>query len=378
MRTNLKIGSLLGVPIGLNYSWFVTLVLITVFFGLQIFPLMLPDETRAVQWALALGTTLAFFISVLAHEMVHALVARGFGVPVRGITLFIFGGMAQIERDARSPAAEFVIAVVGPATSFGLAALFFVVWVATGSSDSTGSIAWEWLWLINLAVGLINLVPAFPFDGGRILRSLVWATTGNFQSASKITSILGQVVAYGLIAAGLLSLLVQQPFDLGALPELWLVLIGLFLENAARNSHEQVRVDEILSTRPAAHAMTNSYELVEHDTSIRELLEGPFADNGKMPFAFVTNDANVVGVVAASEARKVPAERADTTRASEVMTPAQSVQVVQRDELLADVVARMDTADVDVIPVVDDGRLAGLVSRQQIDNLVSGKTDPPE
>jgi Zn-dependent protease/CBS domain-containing protein len=371
MRANFKLGSFLGVPIGLNYSWFITLVVITVFFGLQIFPLMLPNEARAVQWGLALATAVAFFISVMIHEFAHALVARALGVPVRGIILFIFGGVAQIEREARSWTAELTIALVGPLTSFVLTALFLGLWIATGSSDSTGSIVWEWLWLINLAVGLINLIPVMPFDGGRMLRAIIWGISGTFTTASAAASVVGQVLSYALVAIGLLSLAGLAPFDLGALAELWLILIGLFLEGAARNSHQQVRVADILGKGTARDVMTRSYELVDSAVTVEHLVSVTFGDS-QPGLAIVTEDSRVVGVVTSMAAGAVPGEERDERRAGQIMTNAAEIPVAEIDEQLSEVVARMDRENLVVIPVIEDQRLAGLISRTQIDRLVDG------
>ncbi|MEX2238456.1 MAG: site-2 protease family protein [Dehalococcoidia bacterium] len=370
MRSNLNLGSLLGIPIGLNYSWFVTLAVITVFFGVQIYPLMLPDETRAVHWMLSVLTAVLAFVSVLLHELAHALAARRAGVPVQGVTLFIFGGIARLEADARRPATEFFIALVGPLTSFVLFGLFFGFWLAAGSPDTTGGIIWEWLWLINLAVGAINLAPAFPFDGARLLRSSIWGVSGSFQRASQITATLGQAIGYALIAAGVVSLLGPDflPFELDSLDELWLILIGLFLENSARSSYQQVRMNEVLQTQNASDAMSRNFDLVSREATVDEALQSlGEKDNA---FAFVTEDSRVIGIVTAAAMKALPAAELGGKTTSEVMVPAGDVQVVHSDELLAEVVQRMDAAKVDVMPVIEDGRLAGLVSREQITALI--------
>ncbi|MPZ22987.1 MAG: CBS domain-containing protein [Dehalococcoidia bacterium] len=375
MRNNLTVGSIFGVPIGINYSWFLTLGLITLFLGLQIFPLMLPNEAPAVQWGLSLATAFAFFASVLVHEMAHALVARAFKVPVSGITLFVLGGVAQIEREARSAAAEFTITVVGPLMSFLLAALFFVIWVATGSSDSTGSIVWEWLWLINLAVGVINLAPASPFDGGRLLRSALWGLTGNFQTASRIAGWFGQGLGYALVIIGLASLaqFPGWPIDAGPLLELWLILIGLFIENSARNSYQQVMINDLLASRTAADVMAREYELIESDVSVEQVMEQVFAEDAQS-FAFVTENSHVVGLLSRAAARAVADDERPQTTVESIMTPARDVRVVNSDDHLYDVLVSMDEATVSAMPVIEGGKLAGVVSSDQIDRLVNGRS----
>ena len=374
MRTNLKLGSLLGIPVGLNYSWFLALALITAFFGLQIYPLMLPDEARALHWGLSLATAAAFFVSVLAHEFAHGLTARAFGVPVNGITLFVFGGIAQFERDARKPSAEFVIAASGPFVSFALTAVFFGVWVALGSSDDTGTIFWEWLWLINLAVGLVNLTPAYPFDGARLIRAAFWAATGDFQEGSRLSSYAGQGVGYLLIAVGVLSFLGPGwwPIDLDTLPELWLILIGLFLENSARNAYQQVRMSELLATQVAGNLMTRGYEIVGRSMTADQLANQVLADNGGA-YAFVTEEDRVIGIVTAESARSAATNGALEKLAEDLMVPASEVQVALATDKLGEVVQRMEAANVTVLPVIEDGRLAGVITREQIDATLSGK-----
>jgi Zn-dependent protease/CBS domain-containing protein len=374
MRTNLKLGSLLGIPVGLNYSWFLALALITAFFGLQIYPLMLPDEARALHWGLSFATAVAFFVSVLAHELAHGLSARAFGVPVNGITLFVFGGIAQFERDARRPSAEFVIAASGPLVSFILTGIFFGVWVALGSSDDTGSIIWEWLWLINLAVGLVNLTPAFPFDGARLIRAVFWGASGDFQEGSRLSSYAGQAVGYFLIAVGVISFIGPGwwPIDLDTLPELWLILIGLFLENSARNSHQQVRTSQFLATQSAGDLMTRGYEIVGRFATADELANTILAD-GPAGYAFVTDEDRVVGIVTAEAARAAAGNGAMEKRAEDLMVPAPEVQVALATDKLGDVVERMEAANATVLPVIEDGKLAGIITREQIDAALSGK-----
>jgi predicted transcriptional regulator len=225
--------------------------------------------------------------------------------------------------------------------------------------------------LINLAVGLINLIPVMPFDGGRMLRAIIWGISGTFTTASAAASVVGQVLSYALVAIGLLSLAGLAPFDLGALAELWLILIGLFLEGAARNSHQQVRVADILGKGTARDVMTRSYELVDSAVTVEHLVSVTFGDS-QPGLAIVTEDSRVVGVVTSMAAGAVPGEERDERRAGQIMTNAAEIPVAEIDEQLSEVVARMDRENLVVIPVIEDQRLAGLISRTQIDRLVDG------
>jgi Zn-dependent protease/CBS domain-containing protein len=298
--------------------------------------------------------------------------ARRHGVPVRGITLFVFGGIAQIEEDARRPGAEFAIAVAGPVTSFALTAIFLGAWIATGSSDSTGGIIWEWLWLMNLAIGLLNLIPTAPFDGGRIIRALGWGATGDFQEGSRVAGYVGQAAGYALVGAGILSLLSPSwwPLDMDPLTGLWFVLIGLFLENSARNSYHEAVIQDVVSNRSAGEVMIRDYSTVDRDSSVTDLLAGPL--NNGSNYAFVTEDSRVVGIVSGSAARGIAEHERTAQTAGGIMVAAHDVQVAQSDERLIDVLKRMDAAKLSFIPIVEDGRLAGLITRENVDAVLNG------
>lgn len=366
MHTSIRLGSLFGIPIGLNLSWFISFGLVLLILGFQIYPLLLPDESAALQWLLALASAFLFFGSILAHELAHGLVARGFGVPVKGVTLFVFGGIAQIAREASRPGAEFIIALVGPLTSIVLSLAFLGVWLATGADNGAPDVLWEWLWLMNLAIGVFNLAPGFPMDGGRLLRSALWGLTGNFSAATRLSSGLGQLVGYGLIVVGALSALnpAWWPLDTTALGGLWLLLIGLFLENAARSSYQRVRFLDALGRHHVVDVMVRSFATVEAREPLASVTRQ--ALTGNQPCVFVVEGGQVLGVVTAASARRAARDGREGLTATDAMVPAAGIPVAQADEDLGEVFQRMEAAEATFLPVVDRGALVGVLGRDAI------------
>src|ERR1041384_7830211 len=236
MRASISLGRWFGVPVGLHYSWFVVAWLITLSLTSQ-FAALNRSWSPAVIWSLAALTAVLFFVCIVLHELAHASVARLSGVPVRGITLFALGGVAQIEKDAATPGKEFWMAIVGPVASFALGVVCLVIARAAGlvapASTLTGfGAVFGWLGYINIALALFNLIPGFPLDGGRVLRSIVWAVTHSPHRATRIASRVGQVVAFIFIATGLFSLFSRNDFG-----GLWIAFIGWFLLEGAQASY---------------------------------------------------------------------------------------------------------------------------------------------
>ncbi|MFH1003355.1 MAG: site-2 protease family protein, partial [Chloroflexota bacterium] len=238
-----NIGRILGIQIRIHYSWFIIFALVTVSLGWQAFPLDYPQWSPLLNWATALVTSLLFFSSVLAHELSHSLVGRANGVPIKSITLFIFGGVAQMTREAARPGAEFKMAVAGPGCSLVLGGLFALLgWlVPVGVVQEMAS----WLAYINIALAVFNLIPGFPLDGGRVFRSLVWRLSGNYRRATRIATLVGRGVGY-LFMLGGLAIVIFRPGGLDWFSGLWLAFIGWFLENAASASYRQMRQAEAM------------------------------------------------------------------------------------------------------------------------------------
>ena len=371
MRSSVKLGSIFGVPIGLNYSWFLTFGFVVLILSVRVYPDIFPDSSARLYWPMAVISGVLFFASILTHEMAHSLIAKAYGIPVKGITLFIFGGVSQITREATRPLAEFIMAFAGPATSVLLAGVFGLLWWLTGAGEGEPlPVVLEWLWLMNLFLGAFNLAPGFPMDGGRILRSALWGLTGNYRQSTRWASRVGQLMAYTLMAIGFAGVISLVGF-LDPVGSLWLIVLAMFLEGAARQSWRQVRTLEFLKTVHARDIMTTDFPTIEARASVAEVLSAnPVALRAGC--LFVMEDERVVGFIQAGALRSLSRDRWQTTPAGQLMTPSSRVRVVGPDEDAASILQSMEAEDLPGLPVVEDGRLLGLVSRESVARLLVG------
>jgi Zn-dependent protease/CBS domain-containing protein len=371
LRSSVKLGSVFGVPIGLNFSWFLTFGFVILILAVRVYPDIFPDSGAWLYWPMAVVSGVLFFASILIHEMAHSLIAKAYGIPVKGITLFIFGGVSQITREATRPLAEFIMAFAGPATSVLLAGVFGLLWWLTGAGEGEPlAVVLEWLWLMNLFLGAFNLTPGFPMDGGRILRSALWGLTGNYRQSTRWASRVGQLMAYALMAVGFAGIVRLVPW-MDPVGGLWLIVLGMFLESAARQSWRQVRTLEFLKTFRAHDIMTTDFPTIEASAPIGEALAAsPVARHAGC--VFVVEDQRVAGLIQADALRNLSRARWQTTPASELMTPTAQARVVGPDEDAASILQTMEAEDLSGLPVVEGGRLLGLVSRENLARLLVG------
>jgi len=322
-----------------------------------------------------------FFASVLAHELAHAVVAQARGLPVRSITLFIFGGVANIEREPTSPGTEFLVAVVGPVTSIVLGVLATLAGILLSRGGVTGSASVEqalanlsplttlllWLGPINIVLGLFNLVPGFPLDGGRVLRSLLWAASGNLRQATRWATWVGQAVAWLFIIAGIAMIFgVRIPFfGTGVISGLWLAFIGWFLNSAAVQSYRQVVVDDMLEGVPVARLMRRDAPTVAPNTSVSQLVDDFVMKTDERAFPVVDGD-RLEGLVCLEDVRQVPRAAWDTTPVSQIMTPASQLTVVAPRDDASQALQKLGQRDVRQIPVVQDGHVVGMLRRRDV------------
>jgi Zn-dependent protease/CBS domain-containing protein len=356
-----RLGSISGFEIRIDYSWFILFFLLLWSFGAGAFPAGFPGHSPPVYLAMGLAATLLFFASLLAHEISHSLVARAKGIPVEGITLFIFGGMARTRMEAASPGDEFQIAGIGPVSSFLIALLFGAIWwlgLRLGWSTAVTGVA-QYLILLNLILALFNLLPGFPLDGGRLFRATVWKATGDLTRATRWASMGGRWLGYALIALGLLQL-----FQ-GALGGLWLVLIGWFLRNAAATTYEQHLIRVVLEDVAVADAMTASPETVGPDLTLDELMESRFLRRRFHAFPVADGD-RPLGLVTLRQVAEVPREEWRDRTVADVMTPLADVPVVRPEEDLTELLRKMGAAGAARALVVSRDRLVGLVTTTDI------------
>jgi Zn-dependent protease/CBS domain-containing protein len=368
MEGHLRIGRVWGIPIGLHFSWFLVFGLVSWSLAAGYFPEEYPGWAPAWYWLVGAITSLLFFGSVLIHELGHSWVALRNDIPIRRITLFVFGGIAQIGREPTSPGVEFRIAIAGPLTSVGLAGLF---WGALSLAPDAEVVSAPLIWLarINLMVGLFNLIPGFPLDGGRIFRALVWQWTGSFHRATLMASFTGQLLAFGFIGFGILAAL-RGNVQGGV----WMAFIGWFLQNAAAASHAQANLRGLLRGVTVAQAMTTDCPRVARDLTLARLVQEEVLGRGHRCF-LVAEDSHLEGLLTLHEVKTVPQDRWGDVSVGEVMTrPNQVVSVGPEEDLFA-ALEKLDDANVAQMPVVSERGLVGMLSREQVLHYVRARAE---
>ena len=369
---NYRIASILGIPIEINPTWLFTLAFVVFILGGSLYPDALEEEPAWFLWTLAATSGLLFFGSIIVHELAHSLVARRYGIPVRAITLFMLGGVSQITKEAKRPLVEFHTAIVGPLTSFVLAAIFIGLVFVPYVGDGRAGIMFEFLFVMNLSLGVVNLAPGFPLDGGRVLRAAIWGVTGNYRRATFWASLAGRALGFALMAAGLLVLLRVftwfSPFS-----GVWFFLVGLFLDGAARQAWTQVQTLEVLRKYSASNVMRTMLPTVPETTTVLETV-GRFFDPQFGLCAFVVaDDERVLGMLSDPEAARVPKSRWATTLAPQAMTPAERVLTIAPETDLATALEQLETGRQMHLPVIDAGRVVGYISRLRIMNLLAAE-----
>jgi Zn-dependent protease/predicted transcriptional regulator len=363
MESSIKLGRIFGIEIGLHYSWFLIALLIT---------LSLVGEFHAehrewgegVIWSVALVTGLLFFAALILHELAHALTARARGLPVGAITLFALGGVSRIQREPQGPGTEFLIGIVGPLTSAVVGVVCLVLagavgWHPGASPSTPPQAVLYWLGYINFALAVFNLIPGYPLDGGRVLRSFAWWVTGDATRATRLAARGGQLIAYLFIIYGLFR------FFAGAgLGGLWIAFIGWFLLNAAGASYGQVEMLDRLRGVRVADVMERHCARIESQARLQELVDD-LLRSGHRCFV-VVEGGTVVGLITPHEVKEVPRERWGAVTVAEAMRALDHLHTVSPDSAVADSLEIMAREDVHQLPVMADGRLQGVVSRGDV------------
>lgn len=358
-KASIPLGRWFGIKIGADWSWLIIFWLVTLSLSGQLAELH-PGWTAVERWSLGLGTSILFFLSIILHELGHSITAIKLGVPVRSITLFIFGGLARIEREPDRPRDEFLIAAAGPAVSLALAALFFVLALGMGQS----SILWwtaRWLARINFILAVFNMIPGFPLDGGRVLRAILWHLKGDLAGATRVAARVGSFVAYGFIAWGIGTALIGDSLVGG----LWLGFIGWFLLSASKTAARQSAARQALATVRAGEVMDSGCRVVGPEMSLRELVETGVLRQGLRCF-LVGQERVLIGMLTMHEIRKVPQEEWDTTSVQATMLRFEDLRTISPNTDLFEALKIMDLAGVNQLPVVEEGRLLGILDRERL------------
>jgi Zn-dependent protease/CBS domain-containing protein len=358
----IRLGRVIGFEVRIDHSWFILFALILWSFSYMAFPAHAPGLPPAVYFAMGLSGTLLFFISLLAHELSHSVVARAKGIPVDGITLFLFGGMAHTRMEAETPGDEFQIAAAGPIMSIAIAVLLGAAWMLGARFGWPVYIlaVLQYIALLNLVLAVFNLLPGFPLDGGRLFRAVVWKVTGDMTRATRVASAGGRWLAYVLIGFGLLS-----AFAGNVLGGMWLVFIGWFLRNAAISTYQQHLLLDVLSGVRAGQAMTPNPDTVPPDATVRELMEDFFMRRRYTAYP-VTRDGVPLGLVTLQRIRETPREEWDALRAEDIMIPFDASIAVRTDEPMIAVLDRLKNSPARRVLVLRNGALAGIITASDI------------
>ncbi|HWR53312.1 MAG TPA: site-2 protease family protein [Bryobacteraceae bacterium] len=360
-----KVGRILGVELGLHYSW--ALIALWVFAALAAqFYLLHPDWENAVLWASTALTTILFFASLIAHELAHAAVANRHGVRVRSITLFALGGVAQADREPPTAASEFSIAIAGPIASFligvgSLATAFATGWVPGDDPASPAVSIPVWLGYINIWLAIFNLVPAYPLDGGRVLRAAVWRFTGNRERSLRIAAQAGRAAAIAFIALGVFRFATG-----GGAGSLWLAVIGWFILDAAKSSYAHGRVLEALRGVRVRDLMVRDCPRTGEHANLRDLIIMHMTNGGVGVCLLVQGANGPVGMITAHELRHIPRQQWPYRTAADVMLPLDEAQAIAPDTLVTDALEHMGRENLAQVAVAVDGQLEGIFSRSSV------------
>jgi Zn-dependent protease/predicted transcriptional regulator len=354
--TSWRLGRIAGIEVRVDSSWVVIALLITYSMYLQVSQVYASLSTRGAV-GLAVLSTVLFFGSVLVHELAHAVVAQARGIRVQDITLFLFGGATRAKVDSRGPGDEFLIAVVGPLTSAILAGLFGIVAALGGDvlsdplTGTLGYLAWT-----NLLLAGFNLVPGFPLDGGRLLRSAIWRATGSLGRATRIASQSGQAVGWLLVAAGVASLLAGNLAG-----GIWFAFIGWFLVQAARSSYQELQLRDLLRGVEAEDVMAADLVRIPPDLSLQDAVDDYFMryDHGAFP---VEEQGRTIGLLTLRGVRRVPREQWPIRRVRDHMVPLGDQVQVAPDARMDGVLAKLQDGDAGRVLVVQDGEVVGIIT----------------
>lgn len=358
-RHSVPVARIFGISIGLDYSWFLILVLVTWALASSYYPAAYPTWSRAEYRIMGAVTAVMLFVCVLVHEVGHSVVAMRYQIPVRSITLFIFGGVSQIEGEPHSASAEFWIAIAGPAVSGALAVGFALLRPAVAAVSPLFALT-TYLAYINGALAVFNLIPGFPLDGGRVLRAIVWSSTHSLRKATLAAATVGRFIGFVFIVWGVAQIFAGQVGN-----GLWIAFIGWFLETAASAQVQQQVVGSLLAGHTASEAMNPHYVSTPAATHLQDVVDRHVLGSGSRAVV-ITRDGEVVGLVTVHQIAAVPRDRWPTSTVADAMTPIARVKRIKPTTGLWEAMTEMDRDGVNQLPVMEDGRILGMLTRADV------------
>jgi Zn-dependent protease/CBS domain-containing protein len=361
MKSSFRLFHIAGIDIGIHYTWIFIFIFFSVSLAQWYFPDVYPGWTTTVYWIMGIIASLMVFVSVLIHELAHSLVAKRRGIPVNSITLFILGGVSNLEDEPGKPSSEFAMAIVGPLASFFLALIFFGLSYIPQSAGSPGAAMLSYLAWINLILGLFNLIPGFPLDGGRVLRSIIWGSTGDLVKATNIAGIVGQIFGWILIATGFFLI-----FWVGLFTGLWLAFIGWFLNSSADASRKEVALRERLSLVKVREIVNPNPETISPQLTVDEMVRNIFNMRHGRAVPVCQNE-KLVGIVTITDIKKIPQEKWAVTPVEQIMTR-DPLYTVSPEDNVNTAMKLLAQHDINQVLVKQNEKCAGLLSRADIIN----------
>lgn len=371
MNGTIRVGNLFGIPFYIHPSWFLVLGLVTWSYSSGL-AAQFPQLSAGLALLLGLMTALMLFASVVAHELGHSFVAIGQGIDVKSITLFIFGGLASLEKESKTPGEAFWVAIAGPLVSLLLCGIVTAIGVTTAASGSLAAILGV-LASVNLALALFNLIPGLPLDGGNILKAIVWKITGNPYKGVTFASRVGQIFGWVAVLSGVLPLLL-----FGSFGNFWNLLVGFFLLQNAGNAAQFARVQEKLTGLTAEDAVTLDSPIVSANLTLREFADERVISGQNWHRFLVTDDhGQLVGAIAVDNLRTIPTGLWSETQVKQVMRPITESTTVQSDQPLLEAMQLLEQQKLSVLPVIrENGVLVGILEKAAIIQLLQSRTQP--
>jgi Zn-dependent protease len=348
-----------GIDVGVHASWLVVFGLVTWSLASGYYPQALRDADTTLHWALGAISALLLFAAVLVHELAHSLVARAQGLDARSITLFIFGGVSNLGGESPRPRVEFLVAIVGPLSSFAIAGLALMGALAAPPGSAADAVL-SYLAIVNGLLGVFNLIPGFPLDGGRVLRSIVWQATGSLRRATEVAGAAGTIVAYGFLVWGFVQVLNGE-----LLGGIWIAAIGWFLQMASAASVQQVRLEEALRGTRVSDIVRPDPATVPPSLSVADLIEDYLLPQNRRAMP-VAEEGRLLGIVTLGDIREVPLDRRATTPVDSVMGGREGVVTVAPGASLGAALEALGRGDYEQVPVVESGRLVGMLTRADL------------
>lgn len=344
----------------LDFSWFLLFILITVTLSMDVFPQAAENPwPQAYYWIVGITTSLVFFASLIAHEVAHSIVSKKAGIPVKSITLFLLGGVAQISREASKPRTELAMAIAGPLCSAALGGIFYGLSYLFDGINVYLSTLCAYLSYINLALAVFNMLPGFPMDGGRVLRSIVWMVKKDFLQATRIATTLGVFVLGCLIAFGIYTVMVG---DFGGL---MLIFIGFYLISAARLNYQQLSMREHLKGYTAQDVINRNLPTIPRNLNLLDLIEGSLINSSHRIY-LVTDGDNIIGILTPWQIRKVPQGQWSLTTVAHIMIPVEQLKSVGSSDEASTVFEKFDQLQDDAVVVLQNSKIIGIITRQSL------------